>query len=94
MRTGAPEGANRSDVFHTVVGHYLGCGWTAEQILAHLQQFPQGISERYLREDRLHGEIARSASKYVGCRAAAVCRVGRRLGGQGTAAAGARSAAR
>ena len=65
VRTGAPEGANRSDVFHTVVGHYLGCGWTAEQILAHLQQFPQGISERYLREDRLHGEIARSASKYV-----------------------------
>ena len=64
VRTGAPEGANRSDVFHTVVGHYLGCGWTAEQILAHLQQFPQGISERYLREDRLHREIARSASKY------------------------------
>jgi hypothetical protein len=65
VRTGAPEGANRSDVFHTVVGHYLGCSWTAEQILAHLQQFPQGISERYLREDRLHREIARSASKYV-----------------------------
>ena len=65
VRTGAPEGANRSDVFHTVVGHYLGCGWTAEQILAHLQQFPQGISERYLREDRLHREIARSASKYA-----------------------------
>ena len=65
VRTGAPEGANRSDVFHTVVGHYLGCGWTAEQILAHLQQFPQGIGERYLREDRLHREIARSASKYA-----------------------------
>ena len=65
VRTGAPEGANRSDVFHTVIGHYLGCGWTAEQILAHLQQFPQGISERYLREDRLHREIARSASKYA-----------------------------
>ena len=65
VRAGAPEGANRSDVFHTVVGHYLGCGWTAEQILAHLQQFPQGIGERYLREDRLHREIARSASKYA-----------------------------
>jgi hypothetical protein len=65
VRTGAPEGANRSDVFHTVVGHYLGCGWTAEQILTHLQQFSQGISERYLREDRLHKEIARSASKYT-----------------------------
>jgi hypothetical protein len=65
VRAGAPEGANRSDVFHTVVGHYLGCGWSIEQILAHLQQFPQGISERYLREDRLHREIARSASKYA-----------------------------
>src|SRR5262249_48381756 len=65
VRTGAPEGANRSDVFHTVIGHYLGCGWTAEQILVHLQQFPQGISERYLREDRLHREIARSAGKYA-----------------------------
>jgi hypothetical protein len=65
VRTGAPEGANRSDVFHTVVGHYLGCGWSPEQILAQLQQFPQGISERYLREDRLHKEIARSASKYA-----------------------------
>ena len=28
VRNGAPAGANRSDVFHTVVGHYLGCGWT------------------------------------------------------------------
>ena len=43
----------------------VGCGWTAEQILTHLQQFPQGISERYLREDRLHREIDRSASKYA-----------------------------
>ena len=90
VRTGAPEGANRSDVFHTVVGHYLGCGWTAEQILAHLQQFPQGIGERYLREDRLHREIARSASKYAAAELPLSARVGRRLGGQGTAAAGAR----
>jgi hypothetical protein len=64
VRTGAPDGKNRSDVFHTIVGHYLGCGWSAEQILEHLQQFPDGISSRYLREDRLPNEIARSASKY------------------------------
>ena len=25
-------GANRSDMFHTVIGHYLGCGWSVEQI--------------------------------------------------------------
>jgi AAA domain len=66
VRAGPPEGANRSDTFHVVVGHYLGCGWTAEQILAHLQQYPDGIGGRYLREDRLHKEIARSAAKYAG----------------------------
>ena len=53
MRDGAPAGANRSDMFHTVVGHYLGCGWSAEQICEHLQQFPDGIGGRYLSEGRL-----------------------------------------
>ena len=65
VRTGAPAGANRSNVFHTVVGHYVGCGWDAEQILQHLQQFPDGIGGRYLSEGRLSGEIARSAGKYT-----------------------------
>jgi hypothetical protein len=65
VRIGAPAGANRSDVFHTVVGHYVGCGWGVEQIFAHLQQHPEGIGGRYLAEDRLHGEIARSASNTV-----------------------------
>ena len=65
VRSGAPAGANRSNVFHTVVGHYVGCGWNAEQILQHLRQFPDGIGGRYLSEGRLSGEIARSASKYT-----------------------------
>jgi hypothetical protein len=65
VRTGPPEGVNRSDIFHMIVGHYLGCGWTVERILAHLEQHPLGIGERYLRERRLAAEIARSASKYV-----------------------------
>jgi hypothetical protein len=63
-RTGAPAGANRSDTFHAVVGHYLGCGWDAERIYAHLQQFPDGIGGRYLSEGRLSGEIVRSVNKY------------------------------
>jgi hypothetical protein len=62
---GAPAGENRSDLFHTIVGHYVGCGWSVEQIFRHLQQFPHGIGERYLREDRLHNEIARSAGKFA-----------------------------
>jgi hypothetical protein len=64
VRTGAPEGANRSNLFHTVIGHYVGCGWDTEQILQHIQQFPGGICGRYLSEGRLSAEIARSASKY------------------------------
>jgi hypothetical protein len=66
VRDGAPAGANRSDVFHTIVGHYVGCGWDVERILAHLQEFPGGIGARYIQEDRLHREIARSAGKYAG----------------------------
>ena len=65
VREGAPAEKNRSEVFHTVVGHYLGVGWEAEQIFAHLQQFPNGIGGRYLGEGRLSGEIARSANKYA-----------------------------
>ena len=65
VRAGAPAGANRSDVFHSIVGHYVGCGWSVEQILEHLQQFPEGIGGRYLAEHRLHQEIARSAGKYA-----------------------------
>jgi hypothetical protein len=65
VREGVPAHGNRSDTFHMIVGHYLGCGWNVEQILEHLQQFPDGIGSRYLREDRLHSEIARSAGKYT-----------------------------
>jgi AAA domain len=56
VREGAAAGANRSDMFHAVVGHYLGCGWSVEQIGEHLQQFPDG---------RLSREISRSARKYT-----------------------------
>jgi hypothetical protein len=64
VREGAPEGANRSDTFHTIVGHYLGCGWGVEQIVALLEQHPGGIGERYIVEGRLLGEVERSAQKY------------------------------
>jgi hypothetical protein len=49
VRTGAPTGANRSNLFHTIVGHYIGCGWDAQRIQQHLQQFPDGIGGRYER---------------------------------------------
>src|SRR5262245_25667339 len=58
----APIGGQsiRSEVFHIVVGHYHGCGWSPEQIFAHLEQFPDGVGGRYLSEGRLRGEIERS----------------------------------
>ena len=65
VRNGAPADANRSAVFHSIVGHYLGCGWSPEQIHQHLAQFPEGVGGRYLHEERLAGEIARSAGKYT-----------------------------
>jgi hypothetical protein len=65
VREGAPRGANRSDVFHAIIGHYVGCGWQPERILEHLQQYPDGIGSRYLREDRLEREVARSAAKFA-----------------------------
>src|SRR5262249_31917477 len=63
VREGA-NGANRSDTFHAVVGHYRGCGWSIDRICEHLQQFPNGISDRYIHEGRLRREIERSACKY------------------------------
>ena len=64
VREGAPTGTNRSDVFHTIVGHYVGVGWDIDRIFEHLSEYPRGIGERYLAEDRLRREIARSAIKF------------------------------
>ena len=54
----------RSNLFHTIVGHYHGCGWSAEEIEQHLGQFPAGIGGRYLAEGRLAGEIERSLKAF------------------------------
>jgi hypothetical protein len=65
VREGPPPGTNRSDVFHTIVGHYVGCGWQPEGILGHLQQYPDGIGSRYIQEGRLSQEVHRSVGKYA-----------------------------
>jgi AAA domain len=64
VREGAPAGTNRSDTFHTIIGHYVGVGWDVDRIFEHLQEHPHGIGERYIAEDRLHREIERSAKKF------------------------------
>ena len=72
---GPPPGANRSDLFHAIIGHYLGCGWDAERIFAHLEQHPYGIGERYLREGRLAREIAAQHQQIRHRQAAAIGRL-------------------
>jgi hypothetical protein len=64
IRNGAPTGSDRSALFHTVVGHLSGCGWDAERILTHLAQFPDGVGAKYILEERLAAEIARSLGKF------------------------------
>jgi hypothetical protein len=61
----APVGGQsiRSEVFHIVVGHYHGCGWSPEQIYEHLAQHPDGVGGRYLAEGRLSSEIERSLQR-------------------------------
>ena len=50
IREGAPDGANRSDLFHTIVGHLLGVGMDAAAIGAKLcatpTESPPAISPR------------------------------------------------
>ena len=65
VRAGAPAGENRSDVFHTIVGHYTGCGWPILQTFEHLVQFPDGIGEKYIGEGRLSLEVSRSFRKWA-----------------------------
>jgi hypothetical protein len=73
VREGAAVGANRSDEFHKVVGHYLGCGWSIGRIFEHLLRHPDGVGGRYLGEGRLLGEITRSADKYNGAVLPVLC---------------------
>ena len=64
VREGPPPGTNRSDVFHAIVGHFIGVGWDVDHIFEHLQEHSQGIGSRYIAEDRLRREIERSAKKF------------------------------
>jgi hypothetical protein len=72
VANGVQDDGNRSNIFHTIIGHYLGCGWSVEQIIEHLAQYSNGIGSRYIAEQRLAGEVERSAGKYGAKPAAAL----------------------
>ena len=57
---------NRSNTFHSVVGHFIGCGWSVDKIVDLLERHPQGIGARYIAEGRLRGEVERSADAFGG----------------------------
>jgi putative DNA primase/helicase len=62
IRNGAPDGGDRSELFHGVVWHLAGKGMTADEITDELAQYPNGIGAKYA--DRLHAEVLRSYDKW------------------------------
>ena len=70
VRAGAPVGENRSDLFHLIVGHFTGCGWSTEQTFRRLKQYRPGIGEKYISEGRLALEVSRSFREWLGAAAA------------------------
>jgi hypothetical protein len=62
IRNGAGPGANRSDVFQSIVWHLAGQGWSIEQITDELARHPNGIGAKYA--GRLLAEVQRSYEKW------------------------------
>jgi putative DNA primase/helicase len=63
IRSGAPVG-ERSELFQSAVWHLASQGHSVDEIERMLAQYPNGIAERYLAEDRLHAEVERSYRKW------------------------------
>jgi hypothetical protein len=61
IRNGAPE-PHRSQLFNKVVWHLAYRGWSAQQILAELEKYPNGIAFKY--NGRLQAEVERCYQKW------------------------------
>jgi hypothetical protein len=66
IRSGAPEGADASALFHAVIGHLSAKSLSVDQIIEELSKWPNGICRRYA--GRLRGEVERSFAKWQGKR--------------------------
>jgi hypothetical protein len=62
IRSGAPEGADVSAVFHATIGHLSAKGLSVDKIVETLAKWPNGIGRRYA--GRLRGEVERSFEKW------------------------------
>jgi hypothetical protein len=64
VKHGAPDGEDRSALFHSIVWHYKAIGWTGKAITRHLRQYKDGIGAKYIYENRLPGEVHRSLKEW------------------------------
>jgi hypothetical protein len=62
IKNGAPAGSNRSNLFHSAVGHLYSQGLTLDQIVDELGRHPNGIGAKYA--GRLYDEVKRSYDKW------------------------------
>jgi hypothetical protein len=63
IRNGAPDGADASALFHSIIGHLSGKGMSADEIVEELGRWPHGIGQRYA--GRLRQEVERSFEKWT-----------------------------
>jgi len=64
IKNGAPPNSDRSDLFHSVVGHLYGQGLSEDDIIEELARHPKGIGAKYV--GRLGKEVRRSYRKWQG----------------------------
>jgi hypothetical protein len=62
IRNGAPDGADASALFHSVIGHLCSREMTLDEIVEELGRWPNGIGQRYA--GRLRQEVERSFEKW------------------------------
>jgi hypothetical protein len=63
IRDGVPRG-QRSDAFHSVVGHLRAKGLRPAGIVDELSKHPHGIAAKYIENDRLEQEVKRSYERW------------------------------
>jgi hypothetical protein len=70
IKNGAPEGKRnkRSELFQACVWHLAAKRMSADEIVAELSKYPNGIATKYIAEERLRAEVERSYSKWKGSR--------------------------
>ena len=64
VREGAGDGGNRSDVFHSCVGHLYRVWGSLDRIRDEMERHPTGIADKFTDQGRLVEEIARSAKAF------------------------------